>query len=162
MHPQAFEYVERATRGLTPGKVLEFGARNINGSVRDLFPHVDYTGVDITDGPGVDVVADAATWTRPGFDLVMCCEVLEHTPKGKAIIAGARKALNRGGTLIVTCATDNRAAHSAADGGPLAAGEFYRNVTPRSMRSWLTVAGFTVTDLQVHKARGDLYVTATA
>jgi hypothetical protein len=162
MHPEAFAYVASVVGGVGACRVLEFGSRDINGSVRSIFPEAAYTGVDIAPGDGVDVVADASEWTKAGFDVVVCCEVLEHTPKGKAIIAGARRALGKtGGTLVVTCATDPREAHSAADGGPLQPNEFYRNVSPALMRRWLTASGFQVIDQQVHP-RGDLYVTAVA
>jgi hypothetical protein len=161
MHPEAFAYVASRVGGAGKCRVLEFGSRNVNGTVRDLLPDADYTGVDIAPGPGVDHVGDAAEWTETGFDLVICCEVLEHTSKGSEIVAAARRALGAdGGTLIVTCATDPRAPHSAFDGGALKPNEFYRNVPLEMMRRWLADAGFQPVDEAVHP-RGDLYVTAT-
>lgn len=159
MHPEAFAYVASVVGGVGACRVLEFGSRDINGTVRGLFPDADYTGVDIAPGAGVDVIADAATWDTPGYDVVVCCEVLEHASKGGEIMAAARRALGDGGTVIVTCATDPRAPHSASDGGPLQPDEFYRNVPLDMMRRWLDDAGLKVVDEVVHP-RGDLYVTA--
>jgi hypothetical protein len=39
--------------------------------------------------------------------------------------------------FIVTTATTGRAPHSAVDGGVLRAGEFYRNVSPEELNTWL-------------------------
>jgi SAM-dependent methyltransferase len=68
MHPEAYEYVRRATgaKAHQPLRILEFGSRNVNGTVRDLFPAPAlYVGVDWADGLGVDYVGDAATWQYP-------------------------------------------------------------------------------------------------
>jgi SAM-dependent methyltransferase len=128
MHAAAREWVARHA---IPGTVLEIGSRNINGTVRDFFDP-DYTGLDITDGEGVDIVADVTTWkTRRKFDVIVCCEVLEHTDA--PIIEAAHRLLRKGGTLILTAAGSGRAEHSAVDGGPLRVGEFYRNVEPADL-----------------------------
>lgn len=129
MHSAAREWV--AAHAL-PGDVLEIGSRNINGTVRDLFPG-DYTGLDISEGPGVDVVADVTEWTtRKRFDVVVCCEVLEHTDA--PIIDAAHRLLRKGGTLILTAAGPGREPHSAVDGGPLRPGEWYANIDPDELR----------------------------
>ena len=83
MHPEARAFVAGVARRAGARWVVELGARDLNGTVRDLFPSArGYTGVDLVAGPGVDVVADAADWRprEPAPDLVVCCEVLEHTP----------------------------------------------------------------------------------
>jgi hypothetical protein len=61
MHSEAREFVARHARPSPGLLVLDIGGRDMNGTVRDLWPGADYTAMDITDGPGVDVVADAAT-----------------------------------------------------------------------------------------------------
>jgi SAM-dependent methyltransferase len=138
MHHAARHYVAgQAKRGQFE-RVLEIGSRDINGAVRDLFPGADYTGIDSVAGPGVDKVADGATYKgRALFDAVVCCEVLEHTEAAPKIIANAHRNLRKGGVLILTTATDPRAPHSAMDGGPLHDGEFYRNISRQTLRRWL-------------------------
>ena len=37
-------------------KVLEVGSLDINGSIRDLFQNCEYTGIDLGEGKGVDVI----------------------------------------------------------------------------------------------------------
>lgn len=126
MHPEAYQWVAQHAPQ-HPVRVVEFGSRDINGGVRHLFAG-SYLGIDIEAGPGVDVVADAARLDLGGgYDVVVCCEVLEHTPAWREIVASAGRALRAGGVLILTCAGPGRAPHGA-EGGPVG-GEYYANVT---------------------------------
>lgn len=159
MHLHAYQWVQDQTKGRTFGTVLEHGGLNINGSVRPLFAGASYKAIDTQDGPGVDLVADAAAY-RPSkrVDCVVSCEVLEHAPKPKALIDAAFESLKRGGLLIVTCATDPREPHSGFDGGPVRTGEYYKNITPTQMKRWLKP--FRESHVEVHFDRGDLYAWA--
>lgn len=157
MHPEARAWIAaNACRALT---VIEIGGRNVNGTVRDLFPGSHYTAIDRVPGSGVDVVADGATWKPPKqVDVVVCCEVLEHTPTAEQIVANARQMLKPGGLLLLTAATDGRAHHSATDGGPLRDGEFYRNVSREMLAGWL--AKYARHQIEVDRDRGDIYAAA--
>ena len=63
-------------------RVLEIGSADINGSIRSFFPGSDYTGVDLSAGPGVDVVASGHELALPDrdVDLAISCECFEHNP----------------------------------------------------------------------------------
>lgn len=72
----------------TPGdgarlRVLDVGSMDVNGSYRALFdPQTsDYTGVDLEDGNGVDLVLESP-YTLPfddgAFDLIVSGQMLEH------------------------------------------------------------------------------------
>lgn len=144
MHAEAFEWVRRHanTDAVT---VLEIGGRDINGSPRALFPNATvYRVLDIADGPNVDIVADAATWTPDDeYDVVVCTEVFEHTPHWRDICATAYKACRPGGKFIATMAGPGRPAHSAVDGGwSLYPGEHYANVHPEELRQALEACGW--------------------
>jgi hypothetical protein len=97
MHAGAWAYVAR-TIGRYPvargALVVELGARNVNGSIRSLFAPVAglrYLGTDIAPGPGVDVVTPGESLTLEApADVVVCCEVLEHTSAAPAIVGRAR------------------------------------------------------------------------
>jgi SAM-dependent methyltransferase len=145
MHAEAFAYIA-AHLPADAARVLEFGSRNINGSVRVLLAGVDYVGVDIAEGPGADIVADAATVTVPGepFDVVVCAEVFEHATDDDcaAMCANAWRHLRPGGTFIATMAGHGRHPHSQHDGGLPRPGEFYRNVSALDLDIWLFDAGF--------------------
>jgi SAM-dependent methyltransferase len=155
-------YVARTAQRFMPvDSVIDAGGRNINGSPRLLFPGSTYLVIDLEDGPGVDVVADARHW-RPEspVELVLSLEVLEHTPDHEPLLRAAWDYLMPGGRLIVTCATDPRAAHSGHDGGPLHRGEYYANVDDVALKNSLDVIGFVDLELEIHRDRGDLYATA--
>jgi hypothetical protein len=164
MSPEVRNFVRRATAGgPRPQRVVELGSRDVaGGTVRGLFPDAaSYTGVDLVPGPAVDVVADARIWRPPApVDLVLCCEVLEHTPLGLGILDNACDMLRPGGRLVVTAAGPGRAPHSAVDGGPLRPGEYYRNIDPDALLDWL--CRFTVEAFEWHPERGDLYAAGRA
>lgn len=159
MHPQAFAWV--AANIGTPGSVLEFGSLNINGTARDCAPDATWHGVDRQPGPGVDEVADAAKYdTSTRYDCVVCCEVLEHTDQLEAITWNAWHALAPGGVLLVTAACDDRAPHSAIDGGPIRDGEHYANVDPPDYLHVARNIGFEIVATEKHRERGDFYMKA--
>lgn len=133
MHAPVLNFVTRfATRA--PISLIEIGSLDVNGRIRHLFPNARYTGLDIIGGPGVDIVADASKWSPPEtVDMVICCEVFEHTSLWRHIIRNAIRWLRPpvgstpGGQLVATCATKRRKPHGA-HGGPLRPGEYYANV----------------------------------
>lgn len=138
MHPEAHEWVSRfATTARV--SVLDIGGRNVNGSVRHLFPNADpYVSIDLYAGPDVDVVADIVMWeSEDVFDVVVCCEVLEHAADWRSIITAARRRLKPAGRFIMTCAGPGRAPHSALDGGFVRAGEHYGNVSLEELQDCL-------------------------
>lgn len=143
MHNEAFAWVAaHATQDEVT--VLDLGGRNVNGSVRDLFPNATkYVAVDIREGEGVDVVADAATWVPDDeYDVVVSTECFEHTAVWPEICLTAFKATRPGGRLILTMAGPGRSEHSAIDGGPIQPGEYYGNVDPEHLKHTLITAGF--------------------
>lgn len=144
MHPEAFAWVA-AHATAEEVEVLDIGGRNINGGVRQLFPNATrYVAVDIREGDGVDVVADAATWVPDQeYDVVVSTETFEHTDVWPDICLTAFKAMRTGGKLILTMAGPGRAVHSAVDGGPsLHPGEHYGNVDPEHLKHILVTVGF--------------------
>ena len=143
----------------TDAHIIEVGSRDINGGVRHLFRRSLYTGLDRVEGPGVDVVADGATWApnelHNTFDLYLCLEVFEHTPEWPQILYRAWELLRPGGKLLVTAACNPRAPHSAVDGCELRPNEYYENLVPSHLQKILETIGFryiTVTTL----SRGDV------
>lgn len=140
MHNEAMAFVRQFATD-KPISVIEIGSRDINGSVRMLFPHAHYTGIDLYEGPGVDVVCNAMEWEPDDVvDMVISCECFEHTDQWKEIISRAANWLNFGGRMIITAAGPGRAPHSHHDGGPLRDGEYYGNILPVDMRDAMTSA----------------------
>jgi hypothetical protein len=149
--------------GTEPVTVLDIGGRNINGSVRDLFPDAAYTALDIREGDGVDIVADAATWTPTGeWDVVVCTEVFEHTASWPQICGTAFKACAAGGRFIATMAGPGRPAHSAVDGGwSLHPGEYYANIDPGRLHRELEACGFVDVTVDMQPNPADVRAVAT-
>jgi SAM-dependent methyltransferase len=160
MHAQAFDFVKRSLATVPRRRmVVEIGGRNINGTIRELFPGVPFIATDIAPGRGVDAVEPGETYDPPAApDTVVCCEVFEHTDAAAAIVANAHRMLEAGGVFIATMATDPRAPHSAGDGGALRDGEYYGNVDTDALREWLRP--FIQVRIEVHRDRGDLYCYA--
>jgi hypothetical protein len=91
---------------LTDRTVLEVGSLDINGSVRHLF-RGPYVGVDMQDGPGVDMVCNAHGLRRefpehPGFEVVVCTEMLEHDDRPWISVAQMRAMAAPSGVLLLT------------------------------------------------------------
>jgi SAM-dependent methyltransferase len=165
MHPAAWQFlVGEVTRLRVPPRVvIDLGGRDVNGSPRALFPAASvYTAVDLLPGAGVDIVADAATW-QPAppaarADVVLCCEVAEHTPAAPAILRNAYRLLCPGGVFLFTAAGVERQPHSALDGGPLRPEEYYAPVSTGALADWL--APFTAVQISTNPNAGDVYAIA--
>lgn len=166
MHREVLEWLGMQFDALGDDlRVFEIGSRNVNGSARQAARAgqvAQWWGCDLSPGPGVDYVGPGEDACPPWpADVVVCCEVLEHTPLLQPIIANAAARMAEGGVLLVTCATEPRAPHSAVDGAGLRHGEYYANVAPDRLRVLVERAGLTVVTEQVHAGRGDLYLSAT-
>ena len=88
-------------------RVLEVGSRNVNGSPRIAFKTArEYIGVDVATGTDVDfVVPDGGLVVRFGessFDVVVCCEVLEHSENPLRLAADLVALTKPRGFVIVT------------------------------------------------------------
>lgn len=130
MHAEARDFIARCREELS---ILEIGSRDVNGGIRDLFAGWDYLGIDATDGPGVNVVADGATFeTTKRFDVIACCEVFEHAANWQNIVRNAAELLKPGGVFIGTAAGPGRVPHNC-DGTPHDGVEYYANICPKAL-----------------------------
>lgn len=146
VHQEVREWVQHVADLIpSPRRVMDQGGNNVNGGISDIFPQArEWISVDVVAGVGVTVVADCAVYRRDAdCDLVVSTELMEHTWKGREIVASAYASLRPGGDYIVTCAAPGRAVHGAWGDPELQPGEYYRNVDAPMLRSWLQEAGFT-------------------
>lgn len=158
MHPEVLQWVSRWATS-EPITVLDIGGQDMNGSCRHLFPAAEYVSLDIAAGRGVDVVADAATWTPDrAYDVVVCCEVFEHTPEWPAMCKTAFEACRAGGVFVATCAGPGRHPHSGRAATPLQPGEYYQNLDVAGLCGGLKSAGFA----EVHIQQAGLDLRASA
>lgn len=121
MHESVMSWVQDECLHLPRGgKVLEVGSRNVNGSIRPIVERlvapISYMGVDLEGGDGVDLVLpggiESLPECRPGYDLVVSCEMLEHAERWEAAFRAMARILAPGGTLLLTCRGPGFARHN--------------------------------------------------
>ena len=162
MHAEVLSWVSESLDWWGTGKsrkfdVLEFGSLDINGSVRSILEPVAhrYVGIDANYGKGVDLIADASTFRDfQLFDIVVCCEVFEHTPLWPLIVKNARNNLREGGLFICTMAGAGRAPHSALDENPKRDWEYYENVDEHQLSTHLSIFARFETSIVNQDTRG--------
>ena len=122
MHKEVLDWVYTSfhlVKTKDKNDILEIGSLDINGSVRSIFDSfaASYLGLDMQDGPGVDLVADGATYELPeAYDVIVTAETFEHTPDWKKIIQQSYINLRPGGIFIATTPPEGRPPHSAIAG----------------------------------------------
>ena len=87
-------------------RVLEIGSRARSGTTHRDFVHpdVDYVGIDIADGPNVDIVGDAHHLSRHvtgQFDTIFSLSVFEHLVMPWMVALEMNKVLKVGGTAYI-------------------------------------------------------------
>ena len=94
--------------------VIEIGSLDINGSVRTLFDDCDYIGVDLAEGPGVDLVSlgHDIPFTANSFDVAISCECFEHDPHWKDTFDTMCKVART--LVVVTVASHGRPEHGTS------------------------------------------------
>ena len=87
-----------------PSVVIEFGALNINGSIREYFTCQNYIGVDWRPGNCVDVVSLAHEVKYPNacFDTVASASMLEHDPYWQKSLAKMVDLMRGDGMLVLS------------------------------------------------------------
>ncbi len=142
-HPEQlgfFAAVAEANQGfLEGGRVLEVGSYDVNGTVRGFFPGAtEYVGVDLTDGPGVDVVGYGHELDFPDghFDAALSAECFEHDPHWRSTFGNMVRMTRQGGLVAFTCASRGRPEHGTTrtgvggSPGTQAVGlDYYQNLT---------------------------------
>jgi len=97
--------------------VLDVGSFDCNGTQRDHFENCNYVGIDLEEGPCVDVVSSGHEYDAPNetFDTIISCECFEHNPYYGETLQNSVRMLKSGGLLIFSCATENRPVHGTAE-----------------------------------------------
>ncbi|NBW14575.1 MAG: methyltransferase domain-containing protein, partial [Caulobacteraceae bacterium] len=94
-------------------KVLDIGSYDLNGTNSYLFKNSTVLGLDIEEGPGVDIVCEAQKYDAPdeSFDVIVSSECWEHNPYYKESLQNAVRMLKSGGFMLFACATTGRPVH---------------------------------------------------
>ena len=93
--------------------ILEIGSYDVSGSIRNLFSPQEYIGVDLTEGPSVDLVCSGheIDFLPASFDVAISCECFEHNPHWKLTIQKMYHVLKHRGILCITCGGRGRPEH---------------------------------------------------
>jgi SAM-dependent methyltransferase len=93
----------RDVLGEVEGDVLDVGCGA--QPYRGWMPRAErYVGIDVADGPGVDVViVPGQTWAvdSAAFDVLLCTQVLEHVADLEHTLSELRRVVRPGGRLVV-------------------------------------------------------------
>lgn len=144
---------------------LDIGGRDVNGQVRDFWPNMSWTIVDLIKPTGTEdctdyIIADYSVYNfgDTKFNLVLCTEVFEHTDQWYSMVRNSYRDLVTPGLFIATCAGPGRPPHNAFDGSALREGEYYWNIEPGDMAWALMAVGYVKGEVRYDFGESDLYV----
>ena len=126
-YPESFTYV----------KVLDCGSLNVNGTLKDLFTHSVYIGVDIVSGSNVDVVSHIKDIKLDNFDMVVSGEMLEHDNTWRESLQKMYDVTKSRGLIAISCAGKGRAEHGTRKTGSSIWGtdpDYYMNLEEKHIR----------------------------
>jgi SAM-dependent methyltransferase len=148
-------------------KVLDVGSLDINGSMREFFEHCNYTGIDVGEGKGVDIVCQGQDYDAPdeSFDVVCSAECFEHNPYWFETFENMIRMCKKGGLLFFTCATEGRPEHGTSrttpDCSPLTVElgwTYYQNLTEQDLTERLNLDDhFSSYEFSINSETCDLY-----
>lgn len=143
-HPQQREFILKVKKQFPNffenKKILEIGSLNINGTVRDFFEQCDYIGVDVAEGPGVDIVCQGQDYNEDdeSYDVTCSAECFEHNPYWQETFENMIRLCKNGGLVFFTCATEGRPEHGTTrtdpESSPLTISigwDYYKNLTEK-------------------------------
>jgi len=158
---QYIQHVKELFPDYFTGKdVLEIGSLNINGTVRDYFTDGNHVGVDLDEGPCVDLVARGEELNFPdrSFDVVISCECFEHNPDWEPTFTNMVRMCN--GLVVFTCATTGRPEHGTSNAHPDCSpftDDYYRNLTAEDFEHLPLSNWFSSYEFDVNQQSCDLY-----
>jgi len=124
-------------------RVLDIGSLDINGNNRFIFEDYSYIGIDIGNGPNVDIICRGHEFKDDdGFDVVISTECFEHDEFWNLTIQNATKLTKSNGVFLFTCATTGRHEHGTKRTSPQDSpftsqieNDYYMNLTEADVRT---------------------------
>jgi SAM-dependent methyltransferase len=141
-----------ATYGKPTGAVLDVGSRDVNGTLRPWAGGMTYVGLDIEQGPGVDIVSppgDPFPFAPDTFDIVVTTSCFEHDQCFWSSFVEALRVMKPGGVLYMS-APSNGPYH----GYPYDNWRFYPDAG-RALSAWGRRSGYDVRLIESGTLRRD-------
>lgn len=143
-HPEQREFFlsvrEKFPEYFNGVSVIEIGSLDINGSVRDFYNSLKYIGVDLDEGPGVDLVAQGqeVDFADNSFDVAVSAECFEHNPFWVETFLNMYRMASK--FVIFTCATEGRPEHGTTRTNPADSPftinwDYYKNLTAKDFKN---------------------------
>ena len=118
-HPQQLDFLNQLSillfkeRKPSEINILEIGSYEVNASIRDIFKGSNYFGIDLLNGPGVDLVMNGENINNLNkkFDVIISSECFEHAVNWKEIFKAMIDCIKDDGYVIMTCASKGRTEH---------------------------------------------------
>lgn len=149
--------------------VIDVGSLDINGNNRIFFSNCDYVGIDIGEGPNVDIISLGHKYLvdDESIDTIISTECFEHDIYFDLTLKNLVRILKRQGLLLFTCATTNRPVHGTRDtdveSSPLTSeilhwGNYYKNITENDIRRIIDIDSiFDKYEFEINFKHSDLY-----
>jgi SAM-dependent methyltransferase len=146
-----FEYIKKIyPEYFSNTKVLEVGSYDVNGNNKYLFDNCEYIGLDIGEGPNVDVVSLAHEYKAKSetFDIIISSSAFEHDMYINKTLKNIVRMLKQGGMFLFTCTTGNRSEHGTLRAEPSSSplttkisgwDEYYKNLDESDIRNILNI-----------------------
>lgn len=162
--------INRTVRDSDSPRVLEIDSYDVNGSIRELFTNAtQYIGVDLVDGPGVDVVVAPRELPESlgQFDIVVASEVFEHDSGWPYTVKSAASRLVSGGVMITSCAGTGRPEQGTPRTDPTQSPGtsrdddwHYENITEDDLKKQMFAVGLTPSFTWFNRISSDLYTVS--
>jgi 2-polyprenyl-3-methyl-5-hydroxy-6-metoxy-1,4-benzoquinol methylase len=110
-HPSCivFGAINLTKEDIAGKKVIEIGSYDVNGSIRSIIESsnpAEYMGVDLEEGPGVNLVCSAEEiincFNEEAFDVVISTEMIEHVLDWRKVISNIKNICKPDGIIILT------------------------------------------------------------
>ena len=121
MHGANFEFLDeiklKYPEYFSNCKVLEIGSctswNNKPPAFESYFDNCEYTGIDIIEGEGVDIVVRAqdAVFPKKHFDTILCFSVFEHDPDWKTALSHNLSFVKDDGMLFLAWGANGNRPH---------------------------------------------------
>jgi hypothetical protein len=148
--------------------VLDVGSLDVNGNNKEFFTDSHYIGIDVGEGPNVDIVSKGHEFTyEHQFDTIISTECFEHDMFWKETLNNIVVNLLRpGGLFLFTCATTGREEHGTSRVNPGCSPltivdeewkDYYKNLTENDIKEALDMNLFGLYQFSVNESSKDLY-----